>query len=153
MDVVITGIGLVSALGNLEQTWGQLLAGRTGIQRRQPFPELPSLPLGLIDQMPTHLTPLTQQLLEEALQDAGLTPPVARLWGRRGLESPPSSQVGVLGSTVPSGGLGVSIQWAMVRSPPPSHGHDGGAWDCLHCSSVIADGGVCNGPVGDRPRL
>lgn len=78
MKVVITGIGLVSALGgSLNDSWQKLLAGKSGIRLHQPFPELEPLPLGLIGQQPTELKILTQIVVASALQDAELAPPLA----------------------------------------------------------------------------
>jgi len=37
MNVVVTGIGLISSLGNLSQSWQRLLEGKTGITRQQPI--------------------------------------------------------------------------------------------------------------------
>ena len=76
MDVVVTGIGLVSALGSLETTWRYLLAGRSGIQKQQPFVELEPRPLALIAAKPSSLALLTQQVVTAALKDAGLLPPL-----------------------------------------------------------------------------
>ncbi len=76
MEVVITGIGLISALGRLEPSWQHLLDGKSGIQRHQPFPDLPSRPLALVGQTTTSLEKLTQLVVAEAIQDAGLTLPV-----------------------------------------------------------------------------
>lgn len=78
MKVVVTGIGLVSALGgSLDDSWQKLLAGKSGIRLHQPFPELTPLPLGLIGQQPSELAMLTQMVVASALQDAGLVPPLA----------------------------------------------------------------------------
>ncbi len=78
LKVVVTGIGLVSALGgSLEDSWRNLIAGKSGIRLHQPFPELTSLPLGLIGQQPSELTILTQMVVASALQDAGLVPHAA----------------------------------------------------------------------------
>lgn len=76
MDVVITGIGLSCSLGSRSIAWQNLLAGKSGIALHQPFPELEPLPLGLIGQKPAQLTNLTQILVAEALEDAGLIPPL-----------------------------------------------------------------------------
>lgn len=76
VEVVVTGIGLLSALGSLESSWQHLMDGKSGIQQHQPFPELPSRPLGLIGQSVTSLTALTQQVLADALQDADLPLPL-----------------------------------------------------------------------------
>jgi 3-oxoacyl-[acyl-carrier-protein] synthase II len=78
VKVLVTGIGLVSALGgSLEDSWQNLLAGKSGIRLHQPFPELKPLPLGLIAQQPSELAMLTQMVVSSALQDAGLVPPLA----------------------------------------------------------------------------
>ncbi|MBW4556910.1 MAG: beta-ketoacyl-ACP synthase [Trichormus sp. ATA11-4-KO1] len=75
--VVVTGIGLVSSLGaNLEDSWQQLIAGKSGIRWYQPFPELEAYPLGLIGKQPAELRILTQQVVASALKDAGLVPPL-----------------------------------------------------------------------------
>jgi 3-oxoacyl-[acyl-carrier-protein] synthase II len=77
MDVVVTGIGLRSALGNLNQTWQGLLAGRSGIRIRQPFLELPELPLGLLADRPAlDLRPSVRAVVASAIADAGLSLPL-----------------------------------------------------------------------------
>lgn len=76
MNVVVTGIGLISSLGNLSQSWQRLLEGKTGITRQQPFSDLPPLPLGLIGHKPAFLEDLTKIALIAALEDAKLTPPL-----------------------------------------------------------------------------
>ena len=75
--VVVTGIGLVSALsGSLEASWQQLISGKSGIRLHQPFPELKTRPLGLIGKQPAELTKLTGLVVAAALEDAGLVPPL-----------------------------------------------------------------------------
>ncbi|WP_414546218.1 beta-ketoacyl-ACP synthase [Nostoc sp. CCY0012] len=77
VEVVITGMGLVSALGkSLKENWQKLILGKSGIQRYQPFLELSPLPLGLIGEKPAKLKMLTQMVVDSALQDAGLKPPL-----------------------------------------------------------------------------
>ncbi len=84
MQVVITGIGLISSLGNsLETSWQNLIYGKSGIKLCQPFLKheahddaLPPRPLALIDQEPADLTKLTRLVVASALKDAGLTPPL-----------------------------------------------------------------------------
>jgi 3-oxoacyl-[acyl-carrier-protein] synthase II len=75
-EVVITGIGLLSCLGNLQQSWQALLTGNSGISFHQPFSELPSLPLGLIGQKPIDLEILTKLVVADAIADAGLNVPL-----------------------------------------------------------------------------
>ncbi|MEH2157020.1 beta-ketoacyl-ACP synthase [Nostoc sp.] len=78
VKVVVTGIGLVSALGgSLEDNWRNLIAGKSGIGLHQPFPELTQLPLGLIGEQPSELTMLTRMVVASALQDSGLVAPLA----------------------------------------------------------------------------
>ncbi|MBW4642626.1 MAG: beta-ketoacyl-ACP synthase [Goleter apudmare HA4340-LM2] len=77
VKVVVTGIGLISALGTgLESSWQRLIAGKTGIKLHQPFPELEPIPLGLINHQPSALKNLTQMVVTSALIDAGLLPPL-----------------------------------------------------------------------------
>lgn len=76
MNIVVTGIGLLSALGNLETTWKQLLSGASGIFPHQPFPELPTQPLGLIDHRPSDPTKLLEKAITDSLIMAHLTPPL-----------------------------------------------------------------------------
>jgi 3-oxoacyl-[acyl-carrier-protein] synthase II len=76
MRIVITGIGFRSALGNLDRTWQGILDGRSAIQLLQPFADLPSLPLALIDSQPQHILKLTQTVVAEAIRDAGLSLPL-----------------------------------------------------------------------------
>ena len=76
MEVVVTGIGLVSALGNLNQSWKRILKGESAIRLHQPFGELPPLPLGLIDSQPVDLTRLTKQVVENTIKSSGLTLPL-----------------------------------------------------------------------------
>jgi 3-oxoacyl-[acyl-carrier-protein] synthase II len=77
MQIVITGIGFRSALGDLHHTWKSLLAGDSAIELRQPFADLPLLPLALIDrQAPSDLQLLLQSILADAVKDAGLSLPL-----------------------------------------------------------------------------
>lgn len=77
MEVVVTGIGLVSALGpNLTASWQQLISGESGIRRlHQPFSEL-TQPVALLGKEPAQLTTLTHMVVAAALADAGLVPPL-----------------------------------------------------------------------------
>ncbi|MEH2087841.1 beta-ketoacyl-ACP synthase [Nostoc sp.] len=78
VKIVVTGIGLVSALGgSLEDSWQNLIAVKSGIRLHQPFPELKPLPLGLIGEQPSELTMLARMVVASALQDSGLVAPLA----------------------------------------------------------------------------
>ncbi|MGF1588094.1 MAG: beta-ketoacyl-ACP synthase [Pleurocapsa sp.] len=77
MDVVVTGIGLISCLGSLQSTWSSILQGKSGIRSRQLFEALPSYPIGLINSRPSRIDDLTQKILVDALKDAQLPPPLA----------------------------------------------------------------------------
>ena len=77
MDIAVTGIGLISALGDtLLTSWQHLLAGDSGIALRQPFPELVPRPLAMLGKYPAELDVLTHQVIKAALEDAQLTAPL-----------------------------------------------------------------------------
>jgi 3-oxoacyl-[acyl-carrier-protein] synthase II len=76
MDVVVTGIGLLSCLGSLQTTWTNILQGKSGIKLQQLFPQLPVYPLGLIGSKASKIDDLTQKILADTLQDAELQPPL-----------------------------------------------------------------------------
>jgi 3-oxoacyl-[acyl-carrier-protein] synthase II len=79
MQIVITGIGLRSALGDLHRTWQSLLAGDSAIELVQPFADLPPLPLALIDRTsPYDLRLLLELVVTEAFKDAGLSLPLPK---------------------------------------------------------------------------
>ncbi|MGG6265294.1 beta-ketoacyl-ACP synthase [Leptolyngbya sp. AN03gr2] len=77
MNVAVTGIGLISALGNLTQTWERLVEGRSGIQFYQPFSSLEPKPIALIGKQPAEILSLTQQVVSDAVKDAGLEFPLS----------------------------------------------------------------------------
>lgn len=76
VEVVVTGIGLLSALGSLESSWHHLLDGKSAIGLHQPFPDLPPRPLAIIDQTTASLENLVQQSVMQAIQDADLSLPL-----------------------------------------------------------------------------
>jgi len=52
-NVFVTGLGLVTALGSsVQDCWDRLLNGETAIHLRQPFAELPVIPLGMVGKHP-----------------------------------------------------------------------------------------------------
>jgi 3-oxoacyl-[acyl-carrier-protein] synthase II len=74
MAVVVTGIGLVSALGSdADQTWQSLLSGKSAIALRQPFPELRPRPLAMLGKQPAKLDKLLIAATQATIQDAGLS--------------------------------------------------------------------------------
>ncbi|WP_026102904.1 beta-ketoacyl-ACP synthase [Pleurocapsa sp. PCC 7319] len=76
MNVVVTGIGLMSCLGSLQTTWTSILRGKSGIKLYHLFPELSAYPLGLINPQASKIDKITQQLLLATLQDGGLQTPL-----------------------------------------------------------------------------
>lgn len=77
VEVVVTGIGLISALGRLNLSWCRLLQGESGIQQHQPFTDLRSRPLALVGQVPLDVATLTALVVADALEDAGLALPLS----------------------------------------------------------------------------
>lgn len=75
MEVVVTGIGLISALGRLKSSWCRLLQGESGIQHQQPFAHLPSSPMALVGRASSVPT-LTALVVADAVEDAGLALPL-----------------------------------------------------------------------------
>lgn len=77
-QVVVTGMGLVSALGtSVPVCWDRLLKGETAIYLRQPFADLPVIPLGMVGKHPARIEDLLLPALTEAIEDAGLKLPLA----------------------------------------------------------------------------
>ncbi|MGB5917319.1 MAG: beta-ketoacyl-ACP synthase [Phormidesmis sp.] len=73
-DVVVTGIGLTTALGETAlTTWARLMAGESAIALRQPFLDLDPGPLAMIGKAPVNLSAMTRRLALAAWKDAGLS--------------------------------------------------------------------------------
>ena len=72
-DVVVTGMGLTTALGSTAQTtWQRLKAGESAIALRQPFLDLEPMPLAILRERPEPLTEMTQRIVKAAWRDAGV---------------------------------------------------------------------------------
>lgn len=69
-------MGLLTSLGSLRQSWQSLMVGKSGIKLWQPFPELPSYPVGAIASQPTNTQSLTEPIVAEAIADAKLEIPL-----------------------------------------------------------------------------
>ncbi|ESA34225.1 beta-ketoacyl-acyl-carrier-protein synthase i [Leptolyngbya sp. Heron Island J] len=77
LEVVVTGIGLWTALGpTVQSTWSNLLAGKSAIALRQPFRLLPAMPLAIAGKYPADPEPLLLATVRAAVLDAGLPPPL-----------------------------------------------------------------------------
>ena len=76
MEVVVTGIGIISALGGQESSWQRVLLGHSGIRLHQPFLELEHQPLALIGKKPVELIALTRLIVADAIVDADLILPL-----------------------------------------------------------------------------
>ncbi|MDY6784185.1 MAG: beta-ketoacyl-ACP synthase [Cyanobacteriota bacterium] len=76
-EVVVTGIGLLTALGALSESWQHLLAKESGIRLQQPFPQLPARPLALVGNQPSSFLSLLQRTVAATLRDANLEPPLS----------------------------------------------------------------------------
>lgn len=71
--VVVTGIGLMSALGTSAPiNWQKLTAGGSAIALRQPFLSLPPIPLAMVSKHPEPVDRITRAVVEEAWSDADL---------------------------------------------------------------------------------
>lgn len=59
----------------MSETWERLLLGKSGLTPQQPFPELPPLPLGIVEGGIFPLADLLQRAVTEAVRDAQLSLP------------------------------------------------------------------------------
>lgn len=107
LDVVITGLGLATALGEDAPTsWSAYHHGQCGLRFQQPFPELPAQLLGYLTQNRS-LGTLLQGLVLESLRDGNLTPGL----GNTGV---------VVGSS-----RGHQYQWEAWLREDANHPHSG----------------------------
>ncbi|MBV5261766.1 beta-ketoacyl-ACP synthase [Synechococcus moorigangaii CMS01] len=74
--VVVTGLGLRCGLGDRLQAWQRLQQRESAIQLRQPFPDLPVLPVAMLGKEPVDLEALRRSLVTLTLADAGLGQPL-----------------------------------------------------------------------------
>lgn len=72
----ITGIGCLTALGTLSETWEGVVKGKTGIALKQPFRDFPPYPMALIGSTPCPYLDLVEKVVFLTLQDAELNPPL-----------------------------------------------------------------------------
>ena len=72
-QVVVTGIGLLTALGqNASVNWQKLTAGESAIALRQPFLDLPPMPLAMAGKSPLPLNKILRSVVKEAWTDAAI---------------------------------------------------------------------------------
>ncbi len=72
-EVVVTGMGLMTALGDSAlENWTRLMAGESAIALRQPFLDLEAIPLAMKGKQPVLLEKMTASLARQAWADAGL---------------------------------------------------------------------------------
>ena len=76
VEVVITGIGCWTGLGNLTQSWEKTLAGKSSIALQKPFSKVPPYPLSRLKKEPTSLKTITEKVVQDALAEAKLTLPL-----------------------------------------------------------------------------
>lgn len=71
--VVVTGVGLMSALGeSAAANWERIAAGESAIALRQPFLDLPPMPLAIAGKRPLLLDDIVRSVVKEAWRDASL---------------------------------------------------------------------------------
>ncbi|MGY6529741.1 MAG: beta-ketoacyl-ACP synthase [Cyanobacterium sp.] len=76
MKVVVSGVGLISCMGDTQETWDKMSQGLSGIRFSQPYDFLPKYPLGLINQHPSTIETITQRVVQATLKSACLSSPI-----------------------------------------------------------------------------
>ncbi|MBE9222325.1 beta-ketoacyl-ACP synthase [Cyanobacterium stanieri LEGE 03274] len=76
MKVVVSGVGLISCLGDTQTTWDKMSKGLSGIKLSQPYDFLSAYPLGLINQYPSNIEDITLKVIRETLKSAHLSFPL-----------------------------------------------------------------------------
>lgn len=76
VKVVVTGISIISSLGDTEATWHGVINGISGIKFEQPFNYFPPLPLALINSHPAFIGDVTYRLIQDLLIRSNLELPL-----------------------------------------------------------------------------
>ncbi|BAQ63593.1 beta-ketoacyl-ACP synthase [Geminocystis sp. NIES-3709] len=76
VKVVVTGISIISCLGDTKATWQGVINGISGIKFRQPFDYLSCLPLGLIKSHPSFIGDVTFTLIKDLINHSNLELPL-----------------------------------------------------------------------------
>lgn len=76
VKVVVTGISILSSLGETEATWQGVINGESGIKFEQPFDYFPPLPLALINSHPAFMGDVTSILIRDLLDRSNLELPL-----------------------------------------------------------------------------
>jgi 3-oxoacyl-[acyl-carrier-protein] synthase II len=76
VKVVVTGISILSSLGNTEATWQGVINGVSGIKFGQPFNYFPPLPLALINPHPAFIGDVTSTLIQDLVRRSNLELPL-----------------------------------------------------------------------------
>lgn len=151
--VVVTGLGLSTALGSTAlTTWQKLMAGESAIALRQPFLDLDPIPLAMAGKEPLLLDDIVTSVVQAAWVDAGLgklgSKGVGR-WGEthfadRGACDAASSRGAVL-----NGELGLGTDCGVVIGSSRSHLR---AWERMAISQRQSPGTVVGDWLGTLPQ-
>ncbi len=79
MQVLVTGIAIISCLGDSFSTWKAICEQKSGVKLHRPFSYFPPLPLGLIDSQPSAIHQLTLDLVKQTLESANLSTPLTNM--------------------------------------------------------------------------
>lgn len=135
--VVVTGLGLSTALGSTAlTTWQKLMAGESAIALRQPFLALPPGPLAMARKAPLLVDEIVTSVVQAAWADAGL----AKDWGTGG--------VGNRGVTLNSE-PGFGDDCGVVIGSSRSHLR---AWESMAISQRQSPGRVVGDWLGALPQ-
>ncbi|MGI0479555.1 beta-ketoacyl-ACP synthase [Geminocystis sp. CENA526] len=76
VKIVVTGISILSCLGDTQATWEGVINGISGIKFHQPFDYFPPLPLALINSHPSLIDDVTTTLIQDLLIRSNLELPL-----------------------------------------------------------------------------